>query len=56
MIKFPPKKNKKQKQKQKKQNNKKKLKFRWAVLHKKQLVCGSDHKTAKIFVKGLDFS
>ena len=26
------------------------------VLHKKQLICGSDHKTAKIFVKGLDFS
>ena len=26
------------------------------VLHKKRLICGSDHKTAKIFVKGLDFS
>ena len=26
------------------------------VLHKKQVICSSDHKAAKIFVKGLGFS
>ena len=31
-------------------------KIRLEVIHKKQVICSSDHKTAKILVKGLGFS
>ena len=31
-------------------------KIRKEVLHKKQVICSSDHKAAKIFVKGLRLS
>ena len=31
------------------------LKITLEILHQKQVICSSDHKAAKIFVKGLVF-